>query len=240
MPLASMSNVTSILGTPRGAGMMPSRWNLPSVRLYLRLGALALEDVHLDARLAVGRRREDLLLLRRDGRVARDHRRHHAAQRLDAERQRRDVEEHHVLHVAGEHARLHRRADARRPRPGSRPCAAPCRRTSSPSPAPAGCASSRRRARPRRCPSAASSRRRAPSCTGSIERSTSGADHLLELRARQAHVEVHRAARADGEERQVDAVSCTLESSIFAFSAASLQALEGHLVLARRRCRSPS
>ena len=33
MPLASMSNATSILGTPRGAGMMPSRLNLPSVRL---------------------------------------------------------------------------------------------------------------------------------------------------------------------------------------------------------------
>ena len=62
-------------------------------------------------RLAVGRRREDLLLLRRDGRVARDHHRHHAAERLDAERERRHVEEDHVLHVAGEHAGLHRRAD---------------------------------------------------------------------------------------------------------------------------------
>src|SRR5216684_1129547 len=34
MPLASMSKVTSIFGTPRGAGMMPSRWKRPSVRLY--------------------------------------------------------------------------------------------------------------------------------------------------------------------------------------------------------------
>ena len=76
-----------------------------------RLGALALQHVHLDRRLAVGRRREDLLLLRRDGRVARDHHRHHAAQRLDAERERRHVEQHHVLHVAGEHAGLHGRAD---------------------------------------------------------------------------------------------------------------------------------
>ncbi len=33
MPLASMSNVTSICGTPRGAGGRPTRWNLPSVRL---------------------------------------------------------------------------------------------------------------------------------------------------------------------------------------------------------------
>merc|ERR1712032_1608466 len=30
MPLASMSKVTSIWGTPRGAGGMPSRWNLPN------------------------------------------------------------------------------------------------------------------------------------------------------------------------------------------------------------------
>ena len=33
MPLASMSNVTSICGTPRGAGGMPSRMKRPSERL---------------------------------------------------------------------------------------------------------------------------------------------------------------------------------------------------------------
>jgi hypothetical protein len=33
MPLASMSNVTSIWGTPRGAGGIPTSWNFPSVRL---------------------------------------------------------------------------------------------------------------------------------------------------------------------------------------------------------------
>ena len=38
MPLASMSNVTSICGTPRGAGGMPTRWNLPSVRLSRAIG----------------------------------------------------------------------------------------------------------------------------------------------------------------------------------------------------------
>mmetsp|Transcript_16090 Transcript_16090/g.54664 ORF Transcript_16090/g.54664 Transcript_16090/m.54664 type:complete len:212 (-) Transcript_16090:1041-1676(-) len=36
MPFASMSNVTSIWGTPRGMGGMPSRWNLPS-RLLSRV-----------------------------------------------------------------------------------------------------------------------------------------------------------------------------------------------------------
>ncbi len=33
IPFASMSNVTSICGTPRGAGGIPSRWNRPRVRL---------------------------------------------------------------------------------------------------------------------------------------------------------------------------------------------------------------
>ena len=33
MPLASMSNVTSICGTPLGAGAMPVSWNTPSVLL---------------------------------------------------------------------------------------------------------------------------------------------------------------------------------------------------------------
>ena len=30
MPLASMSNVTSTCGTPRGAGGIPTSWNTPS------------------------------------------------------------------------------------------------------------------------------------------------------------------------------------------------------------------
>ena len=34
MPFASMSNVTSTCGMPRGAGGMPTSWNLPSVLLY--------------------------------------------------------------------------------------------------------------------------------------------------------------------------------------------------------------
>ena len=111
MPLASMSNVTSICGTPRGAGGMPSRWNLPSVRLSRAMLPLALHHVHFDARLAVGRRREHLALARRNRRVARNQRRHHAAERFDAERQRRHVEQQQVLHVAREHAGLDRRAD---------------------------------------------------------------------------------------------------------------------------------
>ena len=36
--MASMSNVTSICGTPRGAGGMPVSWNLPSVLLSFAIG----------------------------------------------------------------------------------------------------------------------------------------------------------------------------------------------------------
>ena len=72
--------------------------------------ALALQDVHLHRGLAVGGGGENLALAGGDGGVARDQRGHHAAQRLDAERERGDVEQQHVLHFARQHARLHRRA----------------------------------------------------------------------------------------------------------------------------------
>src|SRR5437899_2970707 len=54
--------------------------------------SLALEDVDLDRGLTVGRGRERLALLRRDRRVPRDQGRHHAAEGLDAQRERSDVE----------------------------------------------------------------------------------------------------------------------------------------------------
>ena len=73
--------------------------------------ALALQDVNFDARLVVRRRAENFALARRDRRVALDQRREHAAQRLDAERQRRHVEQQHVLDFALEHAALDGRAD---------------------------------------------------------------------------------------------------------------------------------
>ncbi len=70
-----------------------------------------LQHVDFDARLAVGRGRERLALARRNRGVALDQRGHHAAERLDAERERRDVEEQEILHLAAEHAGLNRRAD---------------------------------------------------------------------------------------------------------------------------------
>src|SRR5207247_7204686 len=77
-------------------------------RRHLRL---ALQHVHLDGGLVVLRGRERLGLLRRDGRVALDQPREHAALRLDAERQGRDVEQEDVLDLALEHAALDGRAD---------------------------------------------------------------------------------------------------------------------------------
>ncbi len=73
--------------------------------------ALALEDPDRDRRLVVLGGREDLALLGRDRRVALDQAGEHAAQRLDAERKRRHVEQQDVLDVALQHARLDRRAD---------------------------------------------------------------------------------------------------------------------------------
>ena len=106
-----MSKVTSTCGRPRGAGGMPVSWNLPIVRLYVRQLALALQHVDLDRGLVVVGGGEGLRLLGRDRRVARDEHRHHAAERLDAERERRHVEQQHVLLLAGEHGALDGGAD---------------------------------------------------------------------------------------------------------------------------------
>src|SRR5664279_2037675 len=62
--------------------------------------ALALQDVDLDRRLDVGHGREDLRVLRRNRRVAFDELDEDAAVRLEAERQRRDVEEDEVLDLS--------------------------------------------------------------------------------------------------------------------------------------------
>ena len=53
-------------------------------------------------------------MLGRDRGVLLDELGHHAAQRLEAERQRRDIEQQHILHFAGEHAALDRGTDRHR------------------------------------------------------------------------------------------------------------------------------
>ena len=73
--------------------------------------ALALEDLDLDRGLVVRRRREGFALLGWNGRVPLDQLRAHPAERLDAEGERRHVEQQKVLDVAREDAALDRRAD---------------------------------------------------------------------------------------------------------------------------------
>ena len=69
-------------------------------------GALALQHVDFDLGLVVGGGAEDLALLGGDGGVGVDELGHHAAEGLDAEAQRGDVEQQHVLDFAGEHTTL--------------------------------------------------------------------------------------------------------------------------------------
>ncbi|ETW12424.1 putative NAD-specific glutamate dehydrogenase [Roseivivax marinus] len=72
--------------------------------------ALTLEDPDRHGVLVVLGGREDLRLLGRDRRVAVDQAGEHAAQRLDAQRQRGHVEKNHVLHVTLQNACLDRGA----------------------------------------------------------------------------------------------------------------------------------
>jgi hypothetical protein len=67
--------------------------------------------VDLDRRLVVGGGREDLGFFLVGIVVLRSMSGDHAAERLDAERERGHVEQQHVLHLAGEHAALDGRAD---------------------------------------------------------------------------------------------------------------------------------
>ena len=73
--------------------------------------ALALEHLDLHRFLVVDGGGEKLAGLGGDGGVARDDDVHQAAEGLDAERERRDVEQHHVLHAAFEDAGLDGRAE---------------------------------------------------------------------------------------------------------------------------------
>ena len=72
--------------------------------------ALALQHVNIDSRLILDAGRKHFLRARGNRRISRNDFRHHAAHGLDAQRQRRDVEQQHVFHAAFENVGLHRRA----------------------------------------------------------------------------------------------------------------------------------
>ena len=111
MPLASMSKVTSICGTPRGAGAMPVSSNVPSGLLSRANSRSPWKTWMGTRRLVVVGGGEDLGALGRDGRVALDELGHHAALGLDAEGERGDVDEQDVLALALEDTGLQAGAD---------------------------------------------------------------------------------------------------------------------------------
>jgi len=90
--------------------------------------ALALEDADGHRRLIVLGRREGLLAFRRDRRVALHQARHHAAQRLDAERQRRHVEQQHSDLLPSISCAPWMAAPMATTSSGFTPCGLPCRR----------------------------------------------------------------------------------------------------------------
>ena len=94
-----------------GRGRQVDELELAERLVELRHLALALQHVDLHRGLHVLGGREHLGAAGGDGGVALDELGHHAALRLDAERERRDVEEQHVLDLALEHAGLHGGAD---------------------------------------------------------------------------------------------------------------------------------
>src|SRR6476660_7748400 len=102
MPLASMSNEPSTCGTPRDADELERAEQLVAVGHV----ALALEHLDLHAGLVVVGGGEHLRLLRGDRGVALDELGHDLTLGLDAEGQRRDVEQQDVLDVTLEHAGL--------------------------------------------------------------------------------------------------------------------------------------
>ena len=104
IPFASMSKVTSIWGTPRGAGGDVGQVEASEELVVLGSLALALEHVHGDRGLVVLGRREHLLGLGGNGGVLLDELRHHPAEGLDSERERGHVEQEDILDVPREHA----------------------------------------------------------------------------------------------------------------------------------------
>src|ERR1700731_4233868 len=94
-----------------GRARDPDEIELAKQLIVRRHFAFALEDADSNRRLIVFRGRKYLALFGRNSRVPFDQPREHAAEGLDAEGQRRHVEQKHVLHVALEDAGLNRRAD---------------------------------------------------------------------------------------------------------------------------------
>ena len=80
---------------------------LSAQKLNLYYGAAhALKDVDIDGALEIGCRCKELALTDGERRIALDDARTDAAERLDAERKRRDVQQQQALHRPGQDATL--------------------------------------------------------------------------------------------------------------------------------------
>ena len=111
MPLRSMSKVTSICGTPRGAGAMPVSSNVPSGLLSRASSRSPWKTWMSTCDWLSSAVVNDLGRLGRDRRVALDQLGHDPALGLDAEAQRGDVDQQDVLALALEDAGLQGGAD---------------------------------------------------------------------------------------------------------------------------------
>ena len=106
MPFASMSKVTSICGTPRGAGGMPTRSNLPRVRFWLAISRSPCRT-WMDTAVWLSEAVEKVWLLRVGMVVLRSMSLVNTPPRVSMPRESgRDVQEEHVLDVAAEDAAL--------------------------------------------------------------------------------------------------------------------------------------
>ena len=111
MPLASISKVTSICGTPRGAGAMPVSWEAAEGLVVGSHLALALQHVDLDGGLAV-RGGEKICVCLTGMVVLRSMSLVNTPPIVSMPRDSGGhVQQHDVFHVAAEHAGLNGRAD---------------------------------------------------------------------------------------------------------------------------------
>ncbi len=94
------------LGHAPRRGRNPDQFEPAQRPVVGRHGALALQDVDAYRRLVVRGGRKDLAFLGRDRCVLFDQFRQHAAKRLDAQRQGRDVQKQDILDVPGQNAAL--------------------------------------------------------------------------------------------------------------------------------------
>ena len=105
------SSIGAAMGAAVAYGWDPDEFEAAERHVVRRHLALALEDPDGHGGLVVLCRGENLGLLGRDRRVAVDQAGKDTTQRLDTQRQRRHVQQQHVLDVALQHARLDRGTD---------------------------------------------------------------------------------------------------------------------------------